>query len=223
MNFLIPLVAAIAIPSADVDVGFATRQMKFGNAEKDGAVGTVEAEAKWYGVGFSAEWVYDHEGGRELTVGPSGEYTFFDAVTASAQYLLESHPSRVEENTAYVVPRLQGECFLRPSIEWWLDVDSSRGASYWSADIGHTFKLTERISADIDGGTGIGNSLRNRKDADFSSFGFKDIHATASLSYSISESMSVSPWLSAIHRFRHGEDGCDDFLFVAGANLCYEF
>ena len=211
--------------SAELEIGVSSRQTKFGSVEKDGAVGVVEGEVGAYGISVGAEWVYDHEGGRELSVGPRYEYEWDGIGAASVGYVYEAHPERGEPCTQYVVPRIAADCLLRPSIEAWYDVAENSGAAYYSLDFGHGFGLTPRFSLDLDAGVGLGNARMNRERADFDAFGFKDLHATAALKYVVTENFGVKPWVSVIHRFRHGgeEDTCGDLLFVGGACAYFEF
>ena len=211
--------------SAEVEIGVSSRQTKFGSVEKDGAVGIVEGEICAYGISFGTEWVYDHVGGRELSVGTRYEYEWEGFGGASVGYVYEAHPERGEPCTQYVVPRIAADCLLHPSIEGWYDVEENSGAAYYSLDFGHGFGLTSRFSLDLDAGVGLGNARMNRERADFDALGFKDLHATASLKYGVTENFGVKPWVSVIHRFRHGgaADPCGDLLFVGGACAYLEF
>lgn len=211
--------------SAEVEIGVSSRQTKFGSVEKDGAVGVIEGEMGACGLSVGAEWVYDHDGGRELSVGTRYEYGLEGIGEASVGYVYEAHPERGEPCTQYVVPRIAADCIFCPSIEAWFDVEENSGAEYYSLDFGHGFGLTPRFSLDLDAGVGLGNARMNRERADFDSFGFKDLHATAALRYLVTENFGVKPWVSVIHRFRRGgdEDTCGDLLFVGGACAYLEF
>lgn len=208
MSHIIAIIAALALPTAEVEVGVHNRQTKFGEIEHDAAVGSVEGEIGMYGLSFDWEWIFDGHGGRELTLGPGYFHTFEGDLKAGFKYLFERHPERIEEPTQFAVPSVECDCLLHPTLEWWLDTDRNRWSSYWSADIGHSFDAPFGTRLDLSAGAGLSDMAR---------LCFKDMHARAALDIPVCRHLSVVPYIGLVHRFNHHDAGCDCILCTGAA------
>jgi hypothetical protein len=220
-------------PSFEVSADFSTRQLTYGLVDNRDPIVTLAAAAEWYGFTFEAAAIFDttkwgrKHGGygnrqglyQEVAFGPG--YTFslspddFPALPTTleffANYIYEWHPSvrkwKGEENpnTQFInagagLPDL----WLAPALSAEFDIDNENGAIYLAAEIGHTFTLVEDVLAlSVGGGVGFGNPKRNKYDAEFDTYAFKDVWASASLDWQLADNVVLSPYV-AVYEQLHG-------------------
>lgn len=156
---------------------------------------------------------------QELTSGPGYTYTFFPedfrflptAVETFVNYIYEYHPpvrkSRGESNpdTQFVnagagLPDL----WLAPAVSAEFDIDNEAGAVYLAGEVSHAFTLieaaggreTDPLALVLGAGIGLGNAKRNRCDAGFDAWAFKDVWAAAALEWQVTDRVRVAPYVA---------------------------
>lgn len=163
---------------------------------------------------------------QEIAFGPGYAHTFTPdewrrlptSVEVFLNYIYEYHPqvrkSRGEENpdTQFInagmtLPDLP----VAPWMSAEFDIDNECGAVYLNAGVQHAFTLiqaaggreTDPLSLTLCGGVGFGNPKRNRYDAGFDAYAFKDAHISAELEWQITDQLVLSPY-AAVYEQLHG-------------------
>ncbi len=119
----------------------------------------------------------------------------------------EENPDTRFVNAGMALPDL----WLAPILAAEFDIDNECGAVYVLGDVGHTFALvkaaegreTDPLSLTLCAGVGLGNAKRNRYDAAFDAWAFKDIHCSVSLDWNVTDRLAVSPYVAVyeqLHR-----------------------
>jgi hypothetical protein len=218
-------------PAFEVGAEFTTRQLTYGLVDNRDPIFTLDAAAEWYGFTFEAAAIFDvtkwgrKNGGygnsqgkwQEIAFGPG--YTFaVEPFEFFVNYIYEWHP-RVQKWKGEENPHTQfinvgaglPDVFLAPSLSAEFDIRNESGAIYLLAEIGHTFTLveaagdreTDPLSLSLGAGVGFGNPKRNKYDAEFDTYAFKDISASVSLDWQINDTFVVQPYV-AVYEQLHG-------------------
>ena len=163
---------------------------------------------------------------QELAFGPGYGYAFspddFGGLPTTVEvfinYIYEYHPdvrkSRDEENpdTQFInVGFALPDVILAPALSAEFDIDNEMGAIYLAAEIGHSFTLveaagdreTDPLALTLGAGVGFGNAKRNRYDAEFDNVAFKDVWASASIEWQITDNIVCCPYV-AVYEQIHG-------------------
>jgi len=163
---------------------------------------------------------------QELAFGPGYVHVFAPddcallptTVELFGNYIYEHHPavkkSRGESNpdTQFInVGVALPDLWLAPALSVEFDIDNEYGAMYLAAEIGHTFTLvqaaggreTDPLSLSLGGGIGFGNPRRNRYDAEFDAYAFKDVWVSAALEWCITDDIVLAPYV-AVYEQLHG-------------------
>jgi len=162
---------------------------------------------------------------QELSFGPGYTHTFAaedtpflpTAVSTFANYIYEYHPpvrkdlgeSNPETQFVHVGAGLP-DLWLAPAFSTEFDIDNEGGAIYLAAKVGHAFALikatgarkTDPLALSLGTGVGFGNPKRNRYDADFDAYAFKDVWASVTLDWNITDRVTLSPY-AAIYEQLH--------------------
>ncbi len=163
---------------------------------------------------------------QEIAFGPGYTHTFTPeavrglptAVELFVNYLYEYHPpvreSRGEGNpdTQFInIGMTLPDLWLAPWLTAEFDIDNECGAAYLNAGVQHTFTLigaagkreADPLALTVCGGVGLGNPKRNRYDAGFDTYAFKDAHLSAALEWCLTDFVVLSPYL-AVYEQIHG-------------------
>lgn len=135
-----------------------------------------------------------------------------------ARYVYEYHPPVNKQNGesnphtqfVYLTAGLP-DLWLAPALSAEFDIDNESGAVYLGAEVGHSFALvsaaggrqTDPLSLSVGAGVGFGNPKRNKYDADFDAYAFKDVWVSAALDWQITDNVVLSPYVAVyeqLHR-----------------------
>jgi len=147
-----------------------------------------------------------------------------DRLVLEAGAIYYAFPNTKFDSTSEVYVGAGLDVLLQPGIRAYFDTDESEGA-YFSAAIGHTFALDERLELGLSAAIGYGNEKNNSFYHGVDEAAFTDASCSVSLPISFSESFSVTPsiTLTTLLDDKIRDELEDDVNAVFGFTFSYGF
>lgn len=207
--------SAVKLPDFSVFADFASRKISRGVLSNQDPIETYGFTAKWYGINFKMDWLFDltDERGQknecnELDYFIGYEYTFKPeewnvptAIKLYSDWNYEGHPGKAFKNfmhnsvslpKVFLAPTLDSEFEFRKSL-WYIKLT---GKHSWTLVDAREEKGAPVLALTLSLTQGVGNAQRNKEDLKEDLWALRETTLKAKFDWKPVDHLTISPYIA---------------------------